>query len=340
MSNTGIRSVDAAAIPAAFGLSGHARILEGVGGTAGASAVIVDGDRRYVLRCRSLEHASKDSIAFEHALLHHLAERGLPVGAPVRTLGGASYAESGGRVFELFPFIAGEPFDPTRPAQLREVAATAARLHRATAGFRRAKPSQGREDEPAGLLRELPQLLPADLAGGAVELLREVRACLAELDGVLGNRVYGRLPEVVVHGDLHPGNVRFRGDRVAGLFDFDWANRRERIRDVGDCILFFAGRRDNGLEPGDIWSLTQGIRLDADRVAQVLAGYGPGELAAEELQYLPAVMAARWLQVRIRGMRKVPQRRRYRFLDRGDLLTTLRRIRRLDLRELSRSLLR
>jgi hypothetical protein len=39
-------------------------------------------------------------------------------------------------------------------------------------------------------------------------------------------------------------------------------------------------------------------------------------------------------------MRKVPLSRRYRFLHRGELLETLQRIRRLDLRGLSRSLLR
>jgi aminoglycoside phosphotransferase (APT) family kinase protein len=53
---------------------------------------------------------------------------------------------------------------------------------------------------------------------------------------------YPALDSQVVHGDWHPGNVLFDGDRVCGVLDFDSARLEPAIADVANGLLQFAVR--------------------------------------------------------------------------------------------------
>ena len=135
----------------------------------------------------------------------------------------------------------------------------------------------------------------------------------------------------------HPGRG-FLGGRLVALLDFDWANRRERIRDIGDCLIFFCAERVEAIDPGDIWSLTQGFRIDLRRAAILISAYCEIDgIVASEVAALPTVLSLRWLQMRIRGGRKVSEARRLEFLDRGDLMEVLDAIAEIDLEGLSRA---
>jgi len=59
------------------------------------------------------------------------------------------------------------------------------------------------------------------LEGFISDLLREMKM----------NR-YDEQPKQVVHFDIHPGNVNYLGDKVSGLFDFDWARWDCRLTDL------------------------------------------------------------------------------------------------------------
>ena len=69
-----------------------------------------------------------------------------------------------------------------------------------------------------------------------------MRMRLAEqLDAVrsaLDEGLYPKLPKAVIHGDIHPGNVKFKGSRVAAVYDFDYLSLQARIRDIVDAIIF------------------------------------------------------------------------------------------------------
>jgi len=217
------------------------------------------------------------------------------------------------------PWIEGDAFESGNAEQLRELGRQLAVFHGITSRVA-ARKEKRREDDPRRLIEDLGAFLADVDVSGHEDLLSEVRALLSQLDEKLHGTIYGRLPEAIIHGDLHPGNVKFKGSRLAGFFDFDWANRQERVRDVGDALLFFAGRRGPA-DADDIWSLTQAVVVDERLAATVLASYEDvSALTPNEKRALPDVMAARWMQVRIRGMRKVPPERRIRFLDRDDLL--------------------
>jgi len=64
----------------------------------------------------------------------------------------------------------------------------------------------------------------------------------------LENSNYDRLPKQLVHFDIHPGNVSYKGDAVTGLFDFDWIRFDSRISDLAGTIAqvcyYYGGPKD------------------------------------------------------------------------------------------------
>ena len=304
-------------------------------GTAGANVVVACARGKFLVRRRAKEHANPADVAFEHALLARLGEAGLPVARPLGAASGRTWVflrapadhPRMSDVFEVLPWIEGGPFEPGNVAQLCDLGGQLAAFHRVTATMagHRDKP---REDDPARLLQDLDALTDGLDTGGREPLLVATRRALHALAGELSERVYGKLPQAIIHGDLHPGNVKFAGRRLVGVFDFDWANRQERVRDVCDALAFFAAEREP-LRTDDIWSLTAGFAPDPCLSRSVLEAYeSVWPLTDAERHAFAPVMAARWCQARIRGMRKVSPQERLAFLDRGDFLDVLERLRR------------
>lgn len=58
---------------------------------------------------------------------------------------------------------------------------------------------------------------------------------------------YDALPKQLMHLDIHPGNVHFLGDRVTGLFDYDWLAFDCRIADLAMSLAQSCHSRRGGL---------------------------------------------------------------------------------------------
>ncbi len=143
------------------------------------------------------------------------------------------------------------------------------------------------------------------------QLARQLDRVRRELDAGL----YQRLPQTIIHGDLHPGNLRFRQTQVAAVYDFDYVSVQARARDISDAIMFFASRREGTTDYNDIRSLTRPLVPDLRRCRSLLAGYcGIAALDADEWDALPRLIRSRWIQIRLRGARKVPQSEKLRFV--------------------------
>jgi Ser/Thr protein kinase RdoA (MazF antagonist) len=156
-------------------------------------------------------------------------------------------------------------------------------------------------------------------SGPERETLEEALQLAHALVERLPDDAYWSLPQAVVQGDYHPANLKFRGAKVAGVFDWDWASRQPRMVDVADGLLFFCGVRRAPLVAGDIWSLTAAFEIDQDRVSRFLAGYTARVRPSEaELRALPDLMRCRWLYCRVdAARRKVDEGRRVEFMTRS-----------------------
>lgn len=52
-------------------------------------------------------------------------------------------------------------------------------------------------------------------------------------------RTYRRIPQIAIHGDYHPGNLKFQKEKVVAVFDFDWAKVDIRCFDVSLALNYF-----------------------------------------------------------------------------------------------------
>lgn len=117
-----------------------------------------------------------------------------------------------------------------------------------------------------------------------------IQASITRLLDVLNEPEIKELPQLVVHCDFHPGNLKFKGEQVSGLFDFDWSKVDMRCFDVGLALWYFItsweGERDGELQSEGLGTFLQAYQ-DALRELP-----GVGRLNLTELKYLPDMIAA------------------------------------------------
>ncbi len=101
--------------------------------------------------------------------------------------------------------------------------------------------------------------------------------------------MYDVMRQVVIHGDFHPGNLKFNGEDVTGMFDFDWSNTDARCFDVGLAIKYFCTS----------WEESTEGNLMLDRAEHFIKSYQEtainedqiGPLNRLELEFLPTMIA-------------------------------------------------
>jgi len=295
---------------------GALQFLRPGAGTANPAVIAVTTKGQFFVKRRNPRYDSKEQLSYDHGVVQHLARAGLPVTPSLRTNSGSRWVTGERGVHEVYPLVQGKPHMPGRSEQIRAAGSTLAALHLATQDL-----------EPPGD-KTLPRLHdPRDVLTGLrwahqqnVEEDADRIACLVECAETvarrLPDRAYWRLPLCIIHGDYHPANLKFEGDAVAGVFDFDWVGRGPRMVDLADGLLFFCGVRKRPLDPGDIVSLTQAFELDREMMAAFGQGYGSLiEPTGQELAALPELMRARWLFCRVDAMqRKIPQEQKLAYL--------------------------
>ena len=205
---------------------------------------------RYILTLYEKRVARAD-LPFFLGLMEHLAKAGIVCPTPLQDRHGAMLGELNGRPAALVTFLDGLSVRRPQPRHCGAAGEALARLHLAGRDFslRRAN-ALG----PPGW-RPLFDRFAADAdkvqAGLAETIARE-------LDDILP-RWPSDLPAGVIHADLFPDNVFFRGDRVSGLIDFYFACDDAFAYDLAVCINAWC------FEPDFAFNITKGQAL--------LAGY-------------------------------------------------------------------
>lgn len=168
---------------------------------------------------RVYEEADDQGVAFERALIDHLHAAGVPV---PRRVHASRELRVAGKPVGVFEAVDG------RERCRREVSAlhlsaigeALARVHLAGESFALEQPS--RFDGPSLLAR---------LDRAPTERHPELRDDLARVRAVLADPLPD-LPRGVVHGDLFRDNVRWQGDRVLCLLDWDSASTGATLYDL------------------------------------------------------------------------------------------------------------
>jgi len=218
------------------------------GGSSSSPKWIVQSNRgNLVLKCRAASASDPERIAFAQAFMQAVAARGVPVAMPIASRAGRGHERVAERAWELFPFIDGERWS-RRPGQARSAGEALGHMHAAGLdlvwhGHVQAASSHGNlqvlealRRVPRAVQRVEPEVDMVALAN-ACETLAEA---YTEASATVEEVGYAQFDSQVVHGDFHPGNVIYAGDRVAAVIDFDAARLEPAVVDFANGLMQFA----------------------------------------------------------------------------------------------------
>ncbi|HXQ53665.1 MAG TPA: homoserine kinase [Stellaceae bacterium] len=171
---------------------------------------------------------SPQDLPFFLALMEHLARNGIKCPTPIRARDGAALRTLCGRPAAIASFLDGMWPRRIQPFHCAGLGGTMARLHLAGQRFPLKRPN----DLSVAGWRKLYESCRARADevrhGLADELGRELDALEASWPAAL--------PAGVIHADLFPDNVFFRGNEVSGVIDFYFACTDFLAYDLAICL--------------------------------------------------------------------------------------------------------
>lgn len=197
-------------------------------------------------------------IEFEHTVVNHLIEKNFNLVAKVfPTKDGSTYCtkfldddQEQPIFYAIFEYLQGDDkytwVDPhCSPREIEDAATILSMFHQAVADII----PRGQKTEPR-IIDLLPQISnnlekyqPKELPSEFDECLtnnlpRLLSNCAATLNA-LKKVDEGDWPSIVIHCDYHPGNLKYSGETIVGLFDFDWSKVDLRCFDVALAGWYF-----------------------------------------------------------------------------------------------------
>ncbi|HZL60444.1 MAG TPA: homoserine kinase [Stellaceae bacterium] len=167
-------------------------------------------------------------LPFFLSLMEHLAARGIPCPTPIHGRDGAALRRLSGKPAAMVSFLDGMWPRRIQPMHCGALGHALAKLHLAGSDFSPRRANDLSLDGWARLFAACAARADEVKPGLAEELGREIEA----LRGLWP----GELPQGVIHADLFPDNVFFRGDKVSGLIDFYFACNDSFAYDLAICL--------------------------------------------------------------------------------------------------------
>lgn len=290
--------------------------------------LITTGSGEYLLKRRAPGPSNAPTkVAFTHEVILHLASRGFQVAPIMGTKSGGNSmlqlgpaSPGGGGVYEVFKFVRGDRYDRS-VAAAQAAGWCLAKCHAHLADFKPLFPAPRRTFHNHPQVPERLMAISSTLSDPSVR-----GVCRALADAYLHASEQAQrlsdpdMPEQIVHGDWHPGNMLFAreadqgnaiatmqgGRHVAAVFDFDSARMGVPLHDLANGAMQFSVLRHMGVSqsgegiPPSSWR----IALDPDLFAAFCAGYrfasvrvydkpgeGPGAvISTDSLRAMPWLM--------------------------------------------------
>ncbi len=227
------------------------------------------------------KRVNPDDLPYFLGLMRLLATKGVTCPLPIVAKDGSVLRTLSGRPAALFSFLKGLSPRSITTAHCAGVGATLAHLHLAGADYPKARANTLSVGGWRPLFAQSAHLADGVVAGLSAELDHE----LAALEAAWPTG----LPSGVIHADLFPDNVFFRGEAVSGVIDFYFACNDIYAYDL--AILMNA------------WCFEPGLDFNITKARHLLSAYAaarplsPAEIAA--LPLLARGAAMRFLLTRL-----------------------------------------
>ena len=206
----------------------------------------------------------ESDLPFFLGLMEHLAARGVPCPIPLKDRDGRSLRRLAGRPAALVTFLDGMwPRRPT-PEHCAGLGQALARLHLAAQDFHLSRVNDLSVESWRALLDQCAARAD-EVKPGLAEALE---AELEELEAGWPRA----LPAGVIHADLFPDNVFFRGTALSGLIDFYFACNDVFAYDVAVCLNAWCFETDRSFNVTKARRMLTAYRSVRDFSAAELAG--------------------------------------------------------------------
>jgi len=252
---------------------GKALALKGIASGIENSNFFLTTERgEYVLTI--FENLSFEQLPFYVQLMRHLAERGIPVPAPVANDAGELVVALHGKPAAIVSKLDGSSQMDPQPVHCAEVGTILAKMHLAGRDFPLQQPNLRGLD---WWVETVPKVLPF-LDAETAALLQSELAFQREF---AAGTTYAQLERGPVHADLFRNNVMFVGERLSGCFDFYFAGWDTWLFDLAVTVNDWCIDLDTG-------------RLDEARVVALTRAYHAVRpfTAADQAAWLPMLRAA------------------------------------------------
>jgi homoserine kinase type II len=262
---TEVSDEDLAGFIATFGvgeLLSYKGIAEGVENT---NYVVDTSAGRFILTLYE-KRVARGDLPFFLGLMEHLANAGISCPTPVRDAEGCVLRELAGRPAALVTFLEGVWVRRPRPEHCFCVGRALAKLHIAGRSY---PLKRSNALGPSGW-----GAVFGRFEGRADEIAPRLGAVIrGELDVLVPNWPKD-LPGGVIHADLFPDNVFFRGPELSGLIDFYFACNDFFAYDIAVCL--------------NAWCFEPDFSFNVTKSQALLKGYESArELDAMEFEALP-----------------------------------------------------
>jgi len=252
------------------------------------------------------KRVNPDDLPFFIGLMEHLAGQGLACPTPLHGRDGESLRELCGRPAAIISFLQGLWPKKIGLQHCAPLGRAMAEMHLAGQSFQMSRPNS------LGLSGWRPLFnLEVNRADHVAEGLAEYLA--NELDFLEANWP-ADLPQGVIHADLFPDNVFFKGSEVSGLIDFYFACTDFLAYDIAICL--------------NAWCFEPGGDFNATKARMLLSGYQQVRpLSIQEFNALPILSrgaAMRFLLTRLYDWLNTPAGA---FVKRKDPLEYLKKLR-------------
>lgn len=186
---------------------------------------------RFVLRY--YENRSEESVSFEADLLEHLFRHEYPCAQPIKRSDGGVIGSYAGKPYILFTYVPGRHLKNLSDGQMRELVKHLAQLHTLTEGYR-PKHHHLREPRTKAFCLRAARTEAARFSDD--EGARRFALIAKHLRTV---RLPSDLPKGTIHGDFDAANIKFSGEKLSGVLDFDDATYTYLIYDLGVVLLYW-----------------------------------------------------------------------------------------------------
>jgi homoserine kinase type II len=249
-------------------------------GVENSNFLLVTETGSYILTLYE-KRVRREDLPFFLGLMEHLAAKGVECPLPIKARDGQPLNELCGRPAAIVSFLSG--MWPRRIAlhHCSALGTALAGMHIAGADFPAARPN--------GLSIGDWRPLFDQCAARAHEIRPGLGELIARELDALEAHWPGGLPSGVIHADLFPDNVFFRGERLSGLIDFYFACTDQLAYDIAICL--------------NAWCFEPDGQFNATKARLLLGNYrrvrplDPREL--EALPWLARGSAMRFLLTRL-----------------------------------------